>query len=191
MDVGRKSGVLILTPGFNLYKGNCKNNMRDEIPQWSWYNGQFLFKFDEYLKSKKKDISLEQFYQDFITENEIPEGIFHTKNQGVVISLLYSLLVIPIEIWERDNTNFRFNYSDYFEILEGIFNNTNDFLRFFRNSISHANFSINIISAEYIFWNERNGIINFKFKSTHEKLGNFLTLIGKYYINEVRNRNRE
>jgi hypothetical protein len=26
----------------------CKS--REEIPQWTWYNGQFLFQFDEQLK---------------------------------------------------------------------------------------------------------------------------------------------
>jgi len=165
--------------------------MREEIPQWSWYNGQFLFKFDEYLKNGKHQTSLEQFYKDFINENSIPEGIYHTKNQGIVISLLYTLLVIPKEIWEKENTSFNFEYDDYFETIEGKFHNTLDFLRLIRNSISHANFDVDIKSSEYIFWNtNKKGLINFKFKSNHEKLGKFLTMIGKYYINDVRNKNR-
>jgi hypothetical protein len=164
--------------------------MREEIPQWSWYNGQFLFKFEDFLKFGKSQITLEQFYNEFISENNIPVGIYHTKNQGMVISLLYTLLVVPKEIWEKETTNFNFNYDEYFYTIEGQFTDTLDFLRLFRNSISHANFNIEINSSEYIFWNINNkGLINFKFKSTHEKLGNFLTIIGKYYINEVRNKN--
>jgi len=44
------------------------NDSRNKIPQWTWYNGQFLFQFDEQLK-KYPDKSISEFFDDFLTSH--------------------------------------------------------------------------------------------------------------------------
>ncbi len=165
--------------------------MTMEIPQWSWYNGRFLFAFQEALETDNSK-SLGDFFGEFKENNELtPPFIFQLKNQGVIISLLYTLLVIPRETWENNlntGTSFSFKTRENFKIEIGQKTSSDnwEFLRLMRNSISHANFSINVEQSEYCFWNENNSNVkNFKATISHEGIGKFITEIGKYYINEV------
>lgn len=113
---------------------------------------------------------------------------FHLKNPGVVISLLYALLVVPMEIWERDpkRTGFPFKTQGEFRITKGKHKDTWDFLRLLRNSVSHAHFTIYSENNIYRFWNSNKGKIDFETEITQAGLGLFLTEIGKYYVNEVK-----
>lgn len=159
---------------------------RQEIPQWSWYNGQFLFQFDEQLRENPNQ-SLSDFFTSFITNQRLPSNIYHTKNQGTIILLLYGLLVIPKEIWEQTSTNFPFETRSLFE--EKTMPTQNDslnFLRLLRNSLAHANFSVDTDTSKFMFWNIRNNVKNFEVEITYNDLGKFLTEIGLYYINEVK-----
>lgn len=125
------------------------NDSRNEIPQWTWYNGQFLFQFDEQLK-KNPDKSISEFFDDFLTGQGLENlNVYHTKNQGTVILLMYGLLVIPKEIWERSTTNFQFKTKEKFsiKISTGNYPDTLNFLRLLRNSLAHANFSIDAHNA--------------------------------------------
>ena len=91
-------------------------NSREEIPQWIWYNGQFLFQFDEQLKKNPK-MTISSFFSDFLTNQGLQNlNIYHTKNQGTVILLLYGLLVIPREIWEKNSTSFQFTTRNKFSV---------------------------------------------------------------------------
>lgn len=64
---------------------------------------------------------------------------------------------------------------------------TFDFLRLIRNSLSHANFSIDAKTNSLTFWNNnREGTKDFEVEITYPDLGDFIVEIGKYYINEVK-----
>lgn len=168
--------------------------MREEIPQWCWYNGMFLFSFDEALQSEDKNKTLKEFYNSFKEQQGLSNFPFSLKNQGAVICFLYAFLVIPREIWERDEeqgTEFSFKTIENFDVTIGKdqADNTWNFLRLMRNAISHANFNIDTDENKYTFWNnDRQGNHNFEVKVSHSGLGEFLTEVGKYYINEVRNK---
>jgi len=63
------------------------SDSRHEIPQWTWYNGQFLFQFDEQLK-KNPNLTIFQFFTDFLKSQGLENlNIYNTKNQGTVILL--------------------------------------------------------------------------------------------------------
>lgn len=174
-------------------KQKIMNKERNDIPLWTWLNGQFLFQFQDQLEiTPEKTIS--SFFKEFCIQ-QFPESnkcdFYQTKNQGTIIILLYGLMVIPKEIWEKNQTNFPFATKQKF-----IFNSqtdknieTLDFLRMFRNSIAHANFSLDISKELWTFWNTRkDSVKNFEVKIKHIDLGLFTEEIGKYYLNEVRNR---
>jgi len=103
---------------------------------------------------------------------------------------MYGLLIIPKEIWEREKTNFPFESKKYFKIITG--NNelsTLDFLRLLRNALAHANFSINAKNSIVTFWNINSANqINFEVQVQYDKITIFMSEIGKYYINEVKNK---
>jgi hypothetical protein len=167
------------------------NKERDDIPLWTWLNGQFLFQFQEQLEKNPNKTILE-FYKDFCTE-PFPESnncnFYQTKNQGTIIILLYGLMVIPKEIWEKTNTNFPFETREKFTFNPPTDTNisTLEFLRLFRNSIAHANFSLDTNNETWTFWNiNRSNIKNFEVSLKHFDLGLFTAEIGKYYLNDVR-----
>ncbi len=166
------------------------SDSRHEIPQWTWYNGQFLFQFDEQLK-KNPNLTISQFFTDFLKSQGLENlNIYHTKNQGTVILLLYGLLVIPREIWEKTSTNFQFTTRNKFSVKTPPTDSNLDtlkFLRLLRNSLAHANFSIDISNAKLTFWNNYNGTKNFEVEIGYGDLGEFLSEVGKYYVNEVKN----
>lgn len=168
------------------------SDSRQEIPQWTWYNGQFLFQFDEKLQANPNQ-TISEFFEDYkISQGLENLNIYHTKNQGVIVLLLYGLLVVPREIWEKTKTKFSFTTRKKFIFKLPKDNNlgTLDFLRLLRNSLAHANFSIDIEKAHLTFWNyTKNGTKNFEVEISYEDLGEFISEVGKYYINEVKNGN--
>lgn len=114
---------------------------------------------------------------------------FNLKNQGILISLLYGLLVVPRELWEPNgvSTNFEFCTRTHFKFIHPHYVTTADFLRLMRNSLAHANFDIVVEDSRYKFWNVTpKGVRNFEVEITHGYLGEFVGEIGKYFINQVR-----
>ena len=185
--------------------GREKNKSREEIPKWTWYNGQFLFQFDEKLRNNPC-MTISEFFKSFSKTQGLQKNLYHTKNQGTMILLLYGLLVVPKEIWEKKKTRFEFTTKKYFKCYDGKEckeMTTIDFLRLLRNSLAHANFSIDTTEETFYFWNikpdrgkknekknkgekkEKEKIKNFEVKISYKNLGDFITEIGKYYINEV------
>jgi hypothetical protein len=166
------------------------NKERNNIPLWTWLNGQFLFQFQEQLEiNPNKTIS--NFFNDFCAEpfqGSKKCDFYQTKNQGTIVILLYGLMVIPKEIWEKNQTNFPFNTRQKF-----VFNRPTDlnigtlnFLRLLRNSIAHANFSLDIAKELWTFWNIKNdNVKNFEVSIKHIDLGHFTAEVGKYYLNDV------
>jgi len=164
---------------------------RQEIPQWIWYNAQFAFKFQETLE-KCPDKSLREFWSYFKKDQNL-ENLqdFHLKNQGMVLTLMYGLLVVPKEMWgtEKLDKNFKFETKKELKITQPNHPISNsEIIKYMRNSVSHANFEIYSGLNQYVFWNKnKDGQRNFECIVSHESLGKFLTEIGKFYINEVRN----
>ncbi len=168
------------------------NNSREEIPQWCWYNGQFVFHFQESLQNNPNK-SIQEYFNQFKNKNGLDNVDFNLKNQGMVLMLLYGLLVVLREIWEKTGpTYFQGISMQHFEftIRPDNTTDTSHFIRMMRNAISHANFEIDSQANSYKFWNiDSNEKRTFEVKVSHDGLGYFLTEIGKYYINEVKNRN--
>jgi hypothetical protein len=165
------------------------NDSREEIPVWTWYNGQLLFQFDEQL-NKNPNKTISEFFADFRADQKLENvNFYHTKNQGTVILLMYGLMVIPREIWEKQETSFPFETREKFTVnLPTSADNldTLKFLRLLRNSLAHANFSIDVTSARLTFWNNNdNGNKNFEVEISYHDLGEFIVEVGKYYINDV------
>src|SRR5690606_17161127 len=105
------------------------------------------------------------------------------KNQGTLLLLLYGLLVIPYELWRDKSDNFPFYTRKYFLGLDEKVN-TREFLNYFRNSLAHANFSLDLERSEFRFWNRNfSNLLNFDVKINYCNLGDFVTEIGLYYIN--------
>jgi len=161
--------------------------MRKKIPRWNWYNGLFLWAFEDQLRLNPNQ-QIGDFFDNFKKQNGLADVQFSLKNQGTVIALLFALMVVPREIWDRDSktTNFPFATRNEFKLKQGSNKDTWDFLRLLRNSVSHANFDIDIEKQTYRFWNVSNGQVSFEVEITHEGIGVFLTEVGKYYINEVK-----
>jgi len=160
--------------------------MLKEIPKWGWYNGLFLFEYADALETKGKQ-DIHDFYDSFKRKN-LNGNEFPIKNQGLSISLLYMLLVLPREMWENqqnNSTSFAFKTRNLFKFEQGGDFDTWNFLRCMRNSISHANFNMTQ-EGEYTFWNtQQNGNINFRVTIMHSDLFTFITEIGMYFINEI------
>ena len=168
------------------------NETREEIPQWVWYSGYFLFKFQEALESNPQK-TIGELWSDFKKDQNLGGFTdFSLKNQGTVLMLLYGLLVIPKEIWgtEKIDNEFKFETKKYLEIkIPDRKLPNSEIIRYIRNAVSHANFEVYADLNQYIFWNvNRKNERDFELLVSHESLGRFLTEIGKFYINEVRNK---
>ena len=178
--------------------------MREQIPQYGWYNLMFFQLFKEYLADSPNK-SLSQFFDDFQTIHGFKSAgqEFEPMNPGVVLSSFYLLMALPREFWETDKikgTSFNFNSRKNFKFLNtkhlrnsdwdfSKFSNlsTWDFIRLMRNSVSHGNLEVNINSQSYVLWNiTSKNVKNFEVEFTHQDVGEFLTEIAKYYINDVK-----
>lgn len=168
---------------------------REEIPQWVWYTGQFLFQFDKHLREKPKQ-TISDFFDTFLKNQELKKNIYHTKNQGTIILLLYGLLVIPKEIWKNTAINFQFTTRSNFKVKISPPKkdcnpfDTSCFLQLLRNSLAHANFSVDASKGQFTFWNNKNRTKNFEVEINYDHIGEFIAEVGKYYINEVKNKKR-
>lgn len=165
------------------------NKESNDIPLWTWLNGQFLFQFQEQLE-KNPNKTISAFFKDFCAEpfpGSKKCNFYQTKNQGTIIILLYGLMVIPKEIWEKGETNFPFTTRQKFTFNLPTDKNidTLNFLRLLRNSLSHANFSVDVANELWTFWNIKDNKINFEVNIKHIDLGIFTAEVGKYYLNDV------
>ena len=97
-------------------------------------------------------------------------------------------MVIPKEIWEKRETNFPFTTRQKFTLIPPTDKNidTLNFLRLLRNSLAHANFSLDITNELWTFWNIKDNIKNFEVNIKHRDLGVFTSEVAKYYLNDVR-----
>ncbi|UTW66224.1 hypothetical protein KFE94_16470 [bacterium SCSIO 12643] len=167
--------------------------LEKEIPTWAYINFQLLYQIN---KAKDNGELSELTVSDLINNtsehigSNIPlESFYSPVNSGSVFSFLYSLLVVPKELFKKENYDlfkeFEFKIEDYFEIIKGRNLITQNFkiFRLLRNSISHVNYEIDTNDKFTVtLWNTNNGSIDFKLKSDIHRLSNFAVEIAKFYI---------
>ena len=118
-------------------------------------------------------------------------------NQGTILMLLYSLLVLPKGILDEENNmkvinGFNtFNFKKFNVTIDKtgkISDNPQEFIKYFRHAVAHVNIEIQTgENTKFIFWNyppncrER----NFEFETDKKTLLQFITVFGKFIINNA------
>ena len=163
-----------------------------DIPICTWLMAQFNIQFQKELE-KNSDKSIKDFFDNFLQDQKIKEP-FSIDNQGAVVLYAYGLLVVPKELWEKESTNFAFHTRAKFLITVGNEDiDSLEFLKYLRHSIAHANFDYDIKTYKFTFWNIKQCrkdrvTMNFKTEIDSTDFGQFLSEVGKFYI-EVKNSN--
>ena len=131
------------------------NNLTQEIPQRAFINAQIV---QEAIKTPGFQKAIKKF------ERHYSLGKYEFINPAYVVSLLYCLLVVPRELWVKDENHqiytklSKSGFVDLFtiEYKENGFNNAPEYnlLRSLRNSISHARFEVDH-ENNFIFWDKR------------------------------------
>lgn len=173
------------------------NEIKD-LERWTWYTVMFLNHCQN--GSLKSKAVLEEFSQQHDLENT---NNFCTWNQATVLMALYGLFVVPKEFWrnkggstdaEKINSdgkiveNFKFESRQTFKGDDEYIKNmsTAVFFRRFRNSLAHANFEFDKKHNILTFKNfDKKNNINFEVSNNMCGLSEFLTEIGKYFINNI------
>jgi hypothetical protein len=170
---------------------------QEQIPIWSYINFQLLYQIE---LARQKNMLSKMTISDLIekTSKHIvinkPLLDFYTPiNSGSIFAFLYSLLVVPKELFKNDKydffMDFDFNITDYFEIEFGqtFLEPKQKLFRVLRNSISHVNYSIDDNDKyRIVLWNvNRNGITEVKLNSDINKLANFAVELAKYYNRKI------
>ncbi|MCB0410545.1 MAG: hypothetical protein KDD29_10025 [Flavobacteriales bacterium] len=169
-------------------------SLEKEIPTWSYINFEILYQ----IHLAKEDNMLSKLtLNDIIkkTSNHIGANIslnefYSPINSGSIFSFLYSLLVVPKELFTKENYNkfedFQFEIENYFEIIvgENLITPKYKLFRILRNSISHVNYKIDMENKYSLeLWNRnKQGEINVKLKSDINRLSNFAIEIAKFYM---------
>jgi hypothetical protein len=179
--------------------------MRNEdIPAYCFLTGQFLLLFD----MKKNEPHYSQVHRDFLNsiETDPPLSDFVYLNPASIIMLCYGLLVFPVEFWDsffKDQLSIKrlsnsvvasslrmgltlISFIDLFTTInpdKGHLSES-DFLRKIRNSIAHSHIKVDMQKNLFSFWNvTKAGNIDFEIMVSTEKLGIFLTGLGRYFGN--------
>jgi len=161
---------------------------RTNITKWAWYTGSFLIIANRLNQENPASTTnlFEAFHQ---THPEFPQGYrFNPVNPGMVMMLLYGILVVSKETWDARN-DFPFLSRQRFTFKVGNPEiSSKDFIRLLRNAVAHAHFTVNVNSQEYTFWNvAKDGQRDFEVTVSQSTLGDFLTELGRFYINYVSN----
>jgi len=160
-------------------------NLRNEIPQRAFINAQIVQNvevcdsWNESIEVVSKNYNLEHY---------------QFMNPAYVVSLLYCLLIVPKEIWIKNNKqHIIFSEIDTNELKNRILsyssskpdfesNFTYNFMHSLRNSIAHANFEIDE-NMNFKFWDEYKERENFSCQLNKENLMWLLSIIGSKMAN--------
>ena len=169
----------------------------NNLPHWIWYTAMFLYRADK-ARIDTPTKSIDEVYKEFLKDQGLDQKSgFQLRNQGTSMMLAYGLLVLPRELWLRNDLPiFEFSTKPEFNfIVDDVHaqNQHSQFIRCIRNSISHAN--VHIIAPAgtnqkdtFTFWNynPREKKIDFKVSSSWKGFLMFLDEVAKYYINTVK-----
>lgn len=165
-----------------------KDESAKKIPSWCWHIGIYLIQLNTKMIDTP-EMTLSQFHEWFKEKAELEDkSDIRPINPGAIVMLLYGLVVVPKEIWEKEFDRFKFKSKGHFKFESKQENNSNAyFIRKLRNSIAHANFSFNSKTQEFRFWNVAKGKKDFETVVHFHGIGDFLTEIGRFICNEVWN----
>ena len=159
-------------------------NLCCEIPKRAFINSQILQlaagtqAFNACINSVKSQYGLPSY--EFM-------------NQAYIVSLLYCLIVVPKELWLKNehpiykDLSEKYFFQEYFNILNGtdLANNEwNRFINHLRNSVSHAHFTIDE-NLNFTFWDcyGEKGLENYRVSSSSANLMKFISEIGSLIAN--------
>jgi hypothetical protein len=166
---------------------------QEEIPVWSYINFQLLYQIHQaQQKNMLSTMTISELIENTSKHmgSNIPLLDFYTPiNTGSIFSFLYSLLVVPKELFKDEDqsffADFDFTMTNYFEIELGqtYLEPKWKLFRILRNSISHVNFLVDQNNKfSIVLWNvNHSGVTDVKLKSDINKLSNFAVEIFKYY----------
>lgn len=161
------------------------NKLVEQIPKRAFVNAEII---REAEKSK-----------DWKLANRVIKGKYGIDNytlldSAYIVSLMYCLLVVPKELWERKNGKHsifneldKMNLVSLFEINyynENNLHKSHVLLRKLRNSISYANYSIDD-NLNFIFWDKRDNKLNFEVNITRDNLMKFISEVGAILANSL------
>jgi len=157
--------------------------MRKSVATVAYINGLLLTTLENKLTNNPNQ-SILDFYEEFKKNNNED---FYLGNYGLAISMLYTTLVLPKEIWRKSENELKgmkvaCDWEKKFNIEIPFDNKTYTFIRCMRNTLSHANFEISIEKNKYLFWDSYpNKARHFQVSITHKDLFDFISKLANYY----------
>ena len=164
-------------------------DLRHEIPARAFINAQII---QEAIKSDALSASVQTVLKMPFYKNTGLSS-YQFQNQAYIVSLLYCLIVVPKEVWGRNQADPLYeairdeNIVPKFTILIAN-NNWNNkphywLIHYLRNSIAHANYSVND-KMQFTFWNEPSGgEPNWKVSIDSDGLMDFISKVGSLLAN--------
>jgi hypothetical protein len=168
--------------------------LKNEIPARAFINAQIIMELrdkDIFIESINKVINYPQ-YKDHLSQIG-----YQFENQAYIVSLLYCLIVVPKESWdnsaiydklasEKPQDLFTLTMDDsHLPRIQKDYSNVEKKLIYrLRNSVSHANYSIND-TLEFTFWDMiPNNPKEWEVKIKSNNLMIFLSKVGSILANE-------
>ena len=160
---------------------------RTEIPSWAYINAQIIQHAYHYGHLSASTRHVEETYQ--LSPNSLD-----IKNPAYLISLLYCLIVVPRELWLKDNAVpsmenlFSKSVLDLFVVSKKPANFDASpvlaLLRHLRNALAHVRFSIDE-SNNFTFWDQESEKSSPYFHATIslDNMATFLSSVGATLAN--------
>lgn len=165
---------------------NDQNDLKD-LYLWIAYSSKFISYMNEYA------INCPEIIKQFCEKEGIRDcKDFEVINQGSIIMMLYGIFVVPKELWENTSKDgnsgiwekFNFDSRNTFIELESTNSLSKEiFLRRFRNSLAHSNFSVDKERGVIQFWNcNSDNHKNFMVENTPRGLGEFADEVSQHFF---------
>lgn len=165
-------------------------DVRTEIPALAYVNAQII-------QEANRMGSLDEPIRQVEINYGLPVGSLRILNPAHLIGLLYCLIVVPKELWLKNDAHPIFEQIDpkrllaFVSVLEGakVFDKSPAYslLRHLRNAIAHARFEL--IEDNFIFWDQdlKSDRETFRATLSLQKLSEFVSYVGPVLAN-LRNR---
>jgi hypothetical protein len=161
-------------------------DVRTEIPALAWINAQIIQEAERMGSLNGPTRQVETFYG-------LPAGSLRILNPAHLIGLLYCLIVVPKELWFKDESHPVFTRIHYDKLvgLISVSKKTGKFdthpsyrlLRHLRNSVAHARFAL--VDDKFEFWDQepRTDRETFRATSSLAQLSEFVSYVGPILAN--------
>ena len=160
--------------------------MNEEIPAYAYIEAQVIHRAANNQALEASARVIEKQYD--LPEGFLGSGIF---SQTRILSLLYTLIVVPKEFWKLDEKDPVYSTIEELWLIDSVDVITDNsrwekpvysFIHHLRNSVSHANFSF---EKDYFeFWNQyKNRPESYRARISTEALIVFLERVGSILAN--------